>query len=1454
MSVAAIGAVDYTKALDGLSLKQAQLMLTTQGIVGEEQKDLLVKQGLIATSDRMSASIVSEALANTALNKEQQEAILIKAGLMKQETKELITGNACTEAKLRAILAEKGIKGAKADTLIASILQTGQNAKEAISWDVLATKIEMATTKMLKWLFTTPAGWATLAIGAVVGLTVAYAKLASTAESAAEAQEKLKESESNLSSARDELATIDDKISEIKSKSGELGISNQAELQRLETERAILEDQVRLLELRKELHAEESNREAVQAVRVGGNKQEKWYKDADEIKIYQITGYSSPNRDGIYKNGLGSALSSGYAFVNQNATTIDEYYKQIEEITKEIADWESKPDSEKRTKKLEKLRSNKLKLEEGLDNSKEDLMDIYLRDSELLLQITGDDEASNSARKKLQNEMAFLEQFIYTKEQLAKIRFDDFIKDENNKGVSDGFKDIQKDGEVTAQEITGLASKFSTLKKFMDDNGISAETLATELNNVGTEAENSGENANKMTVSLSDLEKVSDNIGKLSSAFKELSGDGYITTKTLGEIKTATGLSDDAWAKYEQKLLTAKAGSAEFNQVMSELTYKMLDAKFRTIDLTNATEEEISAIETKIAATLRENGVTNASAVAHDYVARAKEEARIKTKLLAGATYEEVVALSAEAAQAGITGKEFIDLVIDIGILNNTSLDPQQKIQALQEIGFYADWTAKKISEVGKVSRFSSNGKDGLSVYDKDGKLIDVKIFDDYTPPKYEPPEIPDFSSALKDSKKDSKDKTPFDDSYYSEVDSWLKENEKEIEHLEKEFESLNRQFENALETGNKDSIEILRKKLAENAKAQKDLLHSQNDAHRITQGELLQSLYDIVPSLKEKSWDEISDVDLQRIENELNKKVELASDDNEKNQAKLKLNQYKGIIGDKQTLDDEIQKNSEAWWDADEKIADSWRSTIDARNEASEDWISAQKDLNNLTVEEELAAYKRMLDYNEDYLSQILADERLSKEAREALWAYYYKKQKDDEVKYHQLAVDSIKNSLQQAYDDFEERMEKRRKALDFEKEQLSSLSTLLGKHHEVLNSIDEEQHNITKELEASKTMTQYLDEETRKLLFNQADYNALSEELVYLKEKANSLQEKYQRDIANATLENVAEITSNYERQYDIMLKQYEIAKAELEVAKKRQQLDNVLAEKNVKMLINGRWQWVANTQDVINAQNELADAEYNVTKAQSGLDQTTEQHKLQSMINSLETTGNEMDAMLERRKNRLDEILKSFEQKPGELSDILAEISASGVTTISEVCGKVSGALGDLYRSLTGKSVNVSTPVTSSGNSNRFTINGTAYNPKTMDLGEDGSITLYYDDNGKLISHGGLNKYASGTKSALRGLAEIGEEGSEFLAKNGHLIPINQPTLANLSGGEMVFNHSQMDNLWKISAFDPSKLLIRNPQGNIDNSNCNNINIGDLRLDATSGIGKELADVLYRIKNMR
>jgi hypothetical protein len=69
-----------------------------------------------------------------------------------------------------------------------------------------------------------------------------------------------------------------------------------------------------------------------------------------------------------------------------------------------------------------------------------------------------------------------------------------------------------------------------------------------------------------------------------------------------------------------------------------------------------------------------------------------------------------------------------------------------------------------------------------------------------------------------------------------------------------------------------------------------------------------------------------------------------------------------------------------------------------------------------------------------------------------------------------------------------------------------------------------------------------------------------------------------------------------------------------------------------------------------------------------------------------------------------------------------------------------------------------------------------------------------------------YGDWYAFASGSGYTSSGKALMGEvEPEMFINSNGHLIPINQPTLGNISAGGIVFNQAQMSNLrdwWDLS----------------------------------------------------
>lgn len=692
------------------------------------------------------------------------------------------------------------------------------------------------------------------------------------------------------------------------------------------------------------------------------------------------------------------------------------------------------------------------------------------------------------------------------------------------------------------------------------------------------------------------------------------------------------------------------------------------------------------------------------------------------------------------------------------------------------------------------------------------------------------------------------KDKAAFDDNYYSTTKAWLEENKKELESLEKEQDVLNRQFENALETGNKERAEILRGKLAENAKAQKDVLHSQNEAHRITKQNLLESLYLIAPELSGKSWEEISEVDLVNIENSLSKaaeETETSKNNNNKDKAKLKLNTFKGIVEDLKDIDSAIKDNSASWLDVDEKSKNYWVSQIDFQEEYSRNWIENQKAFDNMTEDEELAAYGRMINNNREFQKQILSDTSLSEESKLELI-----KNTNDKI----VAIEKDAYELQKnAFD----------KANNFANTYLESKKTLLRAHYDVENSIAEARHEINKELETSMTMYGYLEEETRQLLFNQEDYNKLNNELNRIENETLRLQSEYDEKLRNSTAETAEKITSEYQMQYETLMKSYEIAKADLEIAKKKQKLNNALNERNVRMFINGSWQWVANTEDVVNAKAELADAVYAKQVEQAALTQ-------QNSINNLTRQQDDLGVAIKKFENGVIDLKDAVRLAKGAIEDMpnalyssyskIGDSSYSSPSSSSSYGGSTGGSSapsGNTWANIPGIG-KVSVHVDSKGNTTNSGLsagtvvhtNGGDY--KIVSAGTEGAN---YNSSSGYWSIKVKEKNADGTRYTSGGMTLMGEEGFEaYISSNGRLVPINQPTIGNIPSGGVVFNTDQMKNLrtlWDMSNLNLNtdrSYINRQPQ-QVDQSQDHSIHINGMTVDSGSSDGQALISALRR-----
>lgn len=1021
------------------------------------------------------------------------------------------------------------------------------------------------------------------------------------------------------------------------------------------------------------------------------------------------------------------------------------------------------------------------------------------------------------------------------------------------KGKFDGydFSDFFKTKSINSKE---------ELDKFLEiAQGANTATEAME------KYVQSSTSLDKMTDSLSELEGASDKIKTLGSAFKELSDDGYITTKTLGEIRTATGLSGDEWAEYETKLLNAKKGSAEFNQVLSELTYKILENEFATIDLTNATDEEITAIENKIAAILRENGVTNASAVAHEYMRMARVNEAIAAYDGTQASYDSAAALISESLSAEQTKVAMARLELAKLNVNKAKITSADDIDNIIAIANAALVGAEALVEFQKAKVWAENVSAETLSQVADGTFVGPLPFGkagvDLLQGKYtfeidklDPSDFkvgaPRYSGGTNPKDSDSgSNKNDALDNFLKAAEQRYEIHEDEIAYIDElnyalkelcktdeERYELNKKIEEAYSKHSKDRIadiehynELLENQglqysdgYISNAREAQKIIADEDSRYRKKKRKELLGLWGLdeetLAGLPEEaktnvektltdmidSSDYIQELqkDWWSWEEKIQDALSSSFDEEEaKIEHKIKLtleaDPYADITSFYDQLQeayhaeaerlrainpikyaDEIRELSEKWWDAEQSKAD-WRW------ENSQRWIDQRNAYNDwgLFDDSEIQAWERVVKWlREEYPNDL---ERIQ-EAEQSL---------------------------------FEARKEEFNKATDLASSYLDSRKTLLQSYYDVTNSVAEAQHEIDKELAASLTMSEYLDRRTHNLLFNQEDYNVLSEELYDIQYKADKLQREYQRALSGATLDTIEEITSNYEMQYETLMKSYEIAKAELEVAKKRQQLDNVLNERNVRMFINGQWQWVANTQDVINAQNEYADAKYEAERARIEKTQTDSLNNLTAQQDHLGTIINQFESGVINLDYAIDQVVRMFGDLP---TAVYKSLTSARIHDVSKL------ETGQIYR----------------GDWTSYSDGKVKYASNGMPIGQ-----IY---NGSWLDY---EAHADGTRYTKHGNVLMGEvEPEMFITNNGHLIPINQPTFGNVSAGGIVFNHDQMEftrSLWdmtNMSIPNYSSLVNHTPQP-IAHTEDNRIIINGMIVDSGSSDGQALISSLRR-----
>lgn len=314
-------------------------------------------------------------------------------------------------------------------------------------------------------------------------------------------------------------------------------------------------------------------------------------------------------------------------------------------------------------------------------------------------------------------------------------------------------------------------------------------------------------------------------------------------------------------------------------------------------------------------------------------------------------------------------------------------------------------------------------------------------------------------------------------------------------------------------------------------------------------------------------------------------------------------------------------------------KKRDLLKEEADAAKEATEHYIKMREFYGYKNGDNEIKArersYKRMLNLTQE---QILAEYGTYQE-------YWYALE-EERLNIDQIFRDKLKEALEKEKDD-------RIAILEAEKNAAEKL-------YEGENTLREKRKQINDQLQESLTMYQYLDKATRKLIFNEEDYLALSNTLNEIEEDMYDLNQKYLRDIVGKEADELEYINAEYERQNELLMNRYEIAEKELGVIKARAELENTLKERNTQMFINGRWQWVADQKAVIEAQKKLNDAEFD--KETSELENEQE-----FLINSFEKQIDNANQAWEKATKVLEDKVMTVAELMSSLSEPMDDLTA-------------------------------------------------------------------------------------------------------------------------------------------------------------------------------------------------
>lgn len=305
----------------------------------------------------------------------------------------------------------------------------------------------------------------------------------------------------------------------------------------------------------------------------------------------------------------------------------------------------------------------------------------------------GNAKKTGKTRMSVTGEMADMQTYMSKDIELWKQYSDarDEALEENN------FKGLEKANEKLLEQEVILSDYWQAAIQYYSETGKLPETLTEKTIQMGNKTvsaleffqEHFGQTIDEAVQKTNSLSGQLTKLGELKGAFtplnqaaQEFNETGKVSSDTLINLNSQFSQLD-GWDNYAEQLYNAKGNAEEFNRIMQELAYSQLEASIGAEGLANMLPEVLGEF-------LVGEGYANGYALANEFVARAQQEVTDNP----ANTEESQDQLKQEGKEASNTENKLNEVTDAQNEVTNNPIDTSASQQALRNLATSAQTQA----------------------------------------------------------------------------------------------------------------------------------------------------------------------------------------------------------------------------------------------------------------------------------------------------------------------------------------------------------------------------------------------------------------------------------------------------------------------------------------------------------------------------------------------------------------------------------------------------------------------------------------------------------------------------------------------------------------------------------------------------------------------------------------